>query len=677
MKIKRQVKKMVAKFNGDTKTVDEMDDFQKWSERFEECYNAYALDMFDERELLYLGTHKTDKHIGNNSDVSSKDANNVRNITYEFIESQINTSLPEPSIKSKRDGWKFAAEMIQKYEKSLVNESKLPQINDENERTTPVQGFSFIEIMWDPDYEHHLHRGEIKYRKLHPKQFIPQIGVFDIDEMDYFFIVSSVTKPYVLKRYGVDLDNANEQYPEFNTLEYSAKYDSNKRSNTLHASKESMKVSEVVCYYKDENGDIGRYVFTENTVLEDIPNLYERKQKKCSDCGELYASAYEECPKCGSEKHTLVTLESETLDEDLYLTPIVYTKRYWEIGANEETGAKTATQSDRQFVQERIIPAGTEIPYYKPTRYPIIMRLNTPSEFSFGGQSDVDVLRDQQDAIKKLVSKAEETVLKGGSIVTMNEKLDWQPTNEVLKVVKGKPDELLGVKVHNIAADYSQNIELSKTMYDFAQSTIGISSSYQGKYDPSAKSGKAKQVQIEQSAGRLASKILNKFDSYKRLYEITFEFALAYYDETRPFISKTSDGKDDWGEFNKYEFLDYDKEGNLYYNTDFAWTTDAGNELPKDKVWLMEQIVAFMQMQVLTPIQVFELLESINFPMATEILDQMRKEKDEDAEDIKQAQMILDMIAAMTPEEREIFLTQTSPEDRMKMVSEVLSDEMS
>src|SRR5690606_2178906 len=97
----------------------------------------------------------------------------------------------------------------------------------------------------------------------------------------------------------------------------------------------------------------------------------------------------------------------------------------------------------------------------------------------------------------------------------------------------------------------------------------------QGKEDPTAKSGVAKQIQVQQASGRMQSKAKNKYEAFKELYEIMFEFKLAFIDELRPYLPKDQEGKNMLQVFDKYAFVLRDAEGKLYYNTDFIFSADS------------------------------------------------------------------------------------------------------
>lgn len=499
-------------------------DLKKWQDKFSISKTGTCTTLRDEREMIYLGTPIVDANINSsNSQGVRKKANNVVNLVLEFIETMVDSTIPKPSVRTKLPGFEVQAGMIEDSLTADITELGITAINDVNERITPVQGFSSMLVNWNPDFKHHLYRGELSLESIHPKRIIPQIGVWDLQKMDYFFIVSSVTKAFIKKRYDVELDTAGEEFPDMNSLV----------GNSSQPNNPDM-VTEVVCWYKNDDGEVSKFTWCDDTVLEDLPNFYARRID-----GKI--------------------VTEETLDSDITIS-------------NGE-----------------VIKAGEKVPYFTPTRYPLIVRENIPLNFAFGGQSDVDAIRDQQDAMKRVVSTIEEKILRGSAIVTALEGHRLNLTNELYAIIRGTQSELSALGVKNLQADISNDMAFAQQQYRSAQSTLGITNSFQGKADTTATSGVAKQIQVQQASGRLRSKESNKYAAFKQMYETMFEFKLAFYDELRPYVTKDANGQDSFGDFNKYAFLVRDKAGELYYNTDFIFQADAGSGLPRDKMWLFSQ----------------------------------------------------------------------------------------
>lgn len=543
----------------------------KWQKRLEASKGGQNLELMDKREYLYLGDRSVDKNV-NATTQPTKSANNIWNIIFEFTESQVSNQIPMPQVKSKREGFEMHAQMVADSIANDLRESDIEQINDQNERITPIQGFSIIEVCWDPDYKHHLYKGEIKLYGRHPKQLVPQPKVYNLQKMDYFFILSDVTKDYVKRRYGKDLEGEEEQYPENTRLFGSPEeQQSSSGSVTMRSAgdEEEEPLTEIVCWYKDEDGDICKYVWINDTVLEDLPKFFYRRFD-----GQIR--------------------DMETLDFDV--------------------------MNDKG---ELIARAGEEVPYFVPNRYPVSIRINVPRNFMFGGQSDLDIIRDQQDSIKRVVHKMEEKLVKGGTIIkAADDHTTFNITDEIYQIVRGSAQQLSLIGTMDLTADISRDIQFVQEQYRVAQSMLGITNSFQGKEDPTAQSGRAKQIQVQQASGRLQSKQFNKFVHYKELFEIMFQFKLAFYDELRPYLAQDQNGNEVFGEFNKYQFLQRDKTGRLYYNTDFIFGTDGALGLPKDPMFMYNQTLALFQAQAIDQMQLWTILESLQFPQAAKIKKQ-------------------------------------------------------
>jgi hypothetical protein len=591
-------------------TPEENKRLRKWKSKLESSLATYDTKIMDEREQIYLGTRWVDGNI-NSKKTPTKKANNIYNIAFEMVESQVNSVIPQPSVRSKRPNYEEQAKMI---EDSIANDLKeigIEEINDITERITPVQGFSIFTADWDPDFKHHLYRGEIKVSSKHPKQLIPQPGIYHIQKMDYFFILSSVTKEYVKRRYNVDLtEQENEQYPDINSAIGEAK------SNT-----ESEKVTEIVCWYKDKDNDICKFVWTNDTILEDYPKFFYRRID-----GQIQ--------------------QNETIDQDVQLS------------------------------DGSVIPQGTEIPYFMPTRYPVVIRKNVPKSFAFEGQSDIDILRDQQDSIKKVGTKMEEKIMKGGSLVLLPDSVRADITNETYQVLRVTAQEMAAIQTKDLSAPIDEDLNYIQQQREVIQWMLGVTNAFQGQVDSSAQSGVAKQIQVQQASGRMRSKEFNKQTAFKELFEILFEFKLAFYDELRPYLSKDQNGNTVYGDFDKYQFLMQDASGEYFYNTDFIFDADTGQGIPKDPMFLFNQAINMYAQQAIDKVQFWTIMESINFPMAKEIKEQAEKEQQmqQQMQGQQQPPDINSILAALSPEEQKAFQS-ASPDQQQAILQQFMGQQ--
>lgn len=608
MDILAPIKKVVSKVketlddNADATARD--DQLQKWRKKLATAQTEFQTDLMDQREYIYASSHGVDGNINSNQR-PSKYANTVYNIVFEFIETQVNTQIPQPSIKSVREGFEEQAHMIEDSIADKLKQMDTEEVTDVNERITPVQGYSIMELCWNNDVHHHLYKGDMELYSKHPKQFIPQPGVFRLKHMDYFFVLSKVTPEYVKRRYDIELFNQYEQYPENTNL-------SGSLTSSIGADES---LTECVVWYRDDDGDICKYAWINETELEDLPKYYYRRGEN----GEI--------------------LTEEKL---LYDTPI---------GAMQTV---TDPMSGETVQQPVTLPSGSSVPLYIPDSYPYIIRRNVPKNFSFGGQSDLDVIRDHQDSMKKVVTKMEEKIIKGGSIVKAADDHNVSITDQINQVIKGTPQQLAVFGVENLQADIAKDIEYIQVIYKQAQSMLGITDSFQGKEDSSAQSGKAKQIQVQQASGRLQSKQFNKNAAFKELFEIMFQFMLAFYDEPRPYTSKDDYGNSQYAEFDKYKFLMMDAQGNYYYNTDFLFSSDVGSGLPKDPIFMYNQVKEMLQSGAIDKLQYWTILEYLNFPMAKQIKAQIEQQMQQEAA-MQQQQMEMQAQAAAQQQAQPTF----------------------
>ena len=582
----------------------------KWRSKLETARIAYSSTLKEivKNQGIYEGTREVN---GNpNSNVPAKDlAINVRNIAYELIESQVDSSIPMPKVTALHDG---DEELARKIEKALVNKMKILRlsiINDLMERNVPVQGGDFFLVEWDNSLGFHANYGDVNVKEIEPKQVIPQPGVSDIDEMDYIFVQVAQTKQAVKEKYNVDVSDAEEEYKEIRDAEGQSSLDTDLVTvNTV--------------YYKN-NGKIGRFVWVDDYTLEDLEDYQARITRKCKECG--YVTEEKVCPVCGSKKF------EETVDEVQELRiPIM-----------QEQGTDPMTGEPIQIAAEEVIT----IDYYKPNCFPIIVRKNVSKKNSLLGYSDVKVIEDQQDLIKKVGSKAVEKTLKGGSMVTLPRGVKTETTDKELKIVRlDDPQQKSMIDVLNLQVNIQQDMTMINKAYEDARSTLGITDSFQGKYDPSAVSGTAKQYSINQAAGRLESKRVMKNDAYAKLYEMMFKFWLAYSDDPLPITGSGVNGEQEFDMMDKTDFVQQDAAGEYYWNDEFIFETDPTSTMMANREAMWQQIDmklqsgAFGQLGTLETMRLYwSLMEKNHYPNAGDVLSQIEMML---AEQQQQAQMM-------------------------------------
>ncbi len=530
---------------------------ETWQERYAAARIAYeaTLSKMDEYEALYRGTHTIKSKGGSNS---PKEALHVRNIVAEIIEAQIDTNIPQPKVTAQHKGDEHLAKIIEDVLRCEISRIPFEVLNDEQERTCPIQGGSLFLTEWDNTKRTHTTVGELRVSVVHPKAFIPQDGIYKIEDMDYCFLILPQTKKFIERKYKIKLDNDGEEEPDVRgVLEVNAADDL---------------VTQIVAYYRNDKGGIGLYSWVNSTELDDIEDYQARKTSRCAKCD---APGYGECKYCGSKKFNKTDDEYRELYEDVELT-------------NGEVipALELVTHPESGELVERY----TRIPYYKPDIYPVSLRKNVSIYGQFLGDSDVAKIADQQNSIKKLSTAMIEKTMLGGSVVTLPKGLNIQTDDQQMKVVYVKDfAEANQIGVHTIEADISQTQFLEEKFYQEARQATGITDSFQGRKDNTAVSAKAKEFAASQSAGRLESKRVMKNACYQYLFESMFKYLLAYTDEPMPIVGRDAKGEKEYTYFNPYDFLKKDAAGQWYWNTDFIFDCDSAAPLANNREALWQE----------------------------------------------------------------------------------------
>jgi len=658
-----QKKKIVYLVNGSPDAVKPETVLSEYKTKFYTAYANSDHQLYDSFELIYRGTQKTTANVNSKKKQNVKKTNVVRNIAYEIIESQINTDVPEPKVKSNKPGFLDQAKMIE--EKITADIEALPsdRMADTLERHTYTNGVGLVALHWNITKGNHNELGEKELINKHPKQIIPQPGVYEVEKMDYIFYVSIVTKDYIKNTYGIEVDDETFAYPEMNQITG----DDYEQDASKDYTKTEDLVTETVCWYKDDDNDVCKITWVGETIVEFEPKYYFPRTQKCKDCGMDNSADAELCSSCQGKKLEKNISTVEVIEQEMALTPISFTKKQKKVVDDTVLGRKRVVIDIIEDVTERIVPAGTEIPRFAIDRFPIIKRINIPLAFSFRGVSDIEVIQTLQESLKKVLSRIEEKVLLAVSVIAMPKGMDDTLSNDIYRIIKGKPADIGQIQFFDINADISQDLEYAATLYEYAKSTIGVTDAFQGKYDPSARTGKAKEVQVQQSAGRLESKYKNKYIFYSELFQLMYYFDLMFASEIRPYSTTDALGTITYKEFDRYELLCQDDAGEWYFNTDFVFRARQASEIPSDDVSIMDKAMEMAQNGMLEKDQFWQVMGELNFPMATKLLEQTRSQMDQKVESLLGAMKMMD--PQMVPQ----FL-QLETEEQMEMLSKMLEE---
>lgn len=577
------------------------DDFDKWSKQYK---GDLTIDGSDEPALT------------------------GRNITYELIESQFSSYLPStavmPEVYSERNDRN--AKSIERLLKNKRNQLPFEKMNDIDERYSPIYGGSIWLVEWDNSIKTHNTVGDVKITCWSPSHFVGQPCIYDIDDMEYCFITFETTKEDLVRKYGVPIDVTDDT-----------------ESENGGETDETATVN--VCYYKNDEDKICQYIWSGDTELQDIEDYYSRKVYVCKNCGRR-----KELCTCDKPDYELQDDEYEELDHDIVLSDgsvIPAASPVMKDGqVVMEESQQQAVLEDGSVAMDEIngimIPATvpvqvpklerTKLPYYTPSKFPIIIRKNTSQENSLFGQSDCEFIRPQQQAINKIESRILEKLMNAGVYPTAPEDYIGQFDNGLYKnVIKvGQGNYKLFGRI-DLQVDLTQDISQSERLYQQSKRIMGITDSYQGQADSTAQSGKAKQIQVNQSAGRLDSKRKMKNAAYAEIDEVIFLYYLAYADEPRAMSYVDSMGRLQNAQFNRYDFIERDENGEYYYNTQYLFGTDPTGDVEQSRetIWsenrLNFQNGCYGNPQQLETLLIFwQQMERHHYPDARDMVERIR-----------------------------------------------------
>ena len=561
-----------------------METLIKWQEKYEEAKNYYdsAINNIIDNDKAYRGVRKIKTPDGSDA---QKQGSVSRKMCFELVETQADITLPMPRVISVI-GREDRALAIENVLRSELDRLPMEKILDEQARLTPICGGSVFFVEWDNTVKTPYGVGKLKVKNLDPKQVIPQPGVYNLDEMDYVFVTFEQSKDYIKRTYGVDVelesDSNEEVYPDMRTHVY--------------------------CYYRESNGHISLISWVGDTVIQNYKDYFARKIEKCENCGK---DAHE-C-ECKNPKIKLVNKKAE------------------KISYETQDGVKKEVDVD----------------YYVPDCFPIVIRNNVSVLNEFLGSSDIDYIKDQQNDLNIYMNKIREKMLKGGSYMTLPEELKFEATDDELKIIRVKsPADVASIKIETVQPNVATDVEMLNLNYEIGRQTLGITDTFQGRRDTTATSGKAKEIAVQQTAGRLKSKQVMKDFAFSQLYELMFKFLLAFTDEQIPYIEENSDGTKEYKWFDKRLFLDEDSDGNLYYDDQFTFSVDIAGTLANDREGMWKetrnnfQAGAYGDPKALDTLEMYwTTMNKLHYPCAPDALELIKKRREEEMQMAQQQAM--------------------------------------
>jgi hypothetical protein len=601
-----------------------------WQDKIRYDENAWDAQRkkMDHREAVYRGCRELEKLVERDA---ITETSHVYNITAENIESIVDSTIYQPKVTPLHQEDEQLALMIEHMISNELDRLPMEEINDMMERTCPIQGGGLYWPEWDETAVIGNRKGAIKLTYLHPKQLIPQDGIFtSIDDMDHVALKLSQTWETIKRKYGVDVRGEAEQDPEIKGA-----------TGESMDSTEGL-VTQYVVFYRNEQGGIGRYSWCNDTELEDLEDYQSRRLQRCAKCGAAKGSGslildrptvdgtfpegdpprkakQDECPYCGSTKWE----DSEEDYEELYIPVPVQGQM---LG-----GAELSVDE----FGNTVAMAAAHVPFFKPGCFPLILQKNVSVYGQLLGESDVDSIQDQQNTINRLEQKIIDRLMKAGSRVSLPPEtsvtIDPQD-GEVWRLKNVSDREYIGV--YNFSGDLHYEMAYLTQVYQESRNRLGVTDSYQGRKDPSATSGKAKQFSAQMAAGRMESKRVMKRFAYSKLFEAIFKLMLAYCDDRRPVIWKDAEGTANYEEFNRYDFLRQDERGDWYWNTDFLFSVDDSGGLAQNRSAMWNELTTQLNAGALgnpaeldTLIAYWRAMEEMHYPGAGKRMRELAERK--------------------------------------------------
>ncbi len=552
---------------------EKLDYWKEWLGRNESALGDLSRRM-DEREALYRGEVREITPLTPRDRKKSGEwrvTSHLRNIVAENIEAEVSSAIPQPKVTARRKSDEWRAKLLEDMLRNELDRLPMETLNDQMERTVPIQGGAYWLVEWDNSQRTHSTVGDVSVSILHPKQVIPQDGVYgSVEDMDAVVLKLPQTRACIKRAYGKDVDEG-EEAPEARTLDADAD------------TAEDM-VTQYVAYYRNEKGGIGKFSWVGDTVLEDMEDFEARRLRRCAQCGKVLEAAAEACPLCGSERFT----DGEEAQETVFSAITT-------AGGTQIPGAAERMDENGLPVMEP-----TVLPYYKPDVFPVFLQKNISLYGRLLGDSDVDKIADQQNTVNRMEQKIIDRLVKAGTRITLPDRADFRVDPEdgdKWYIANASDAGMIGV--YQFSGDLNFEMQYLAGVYEEARQALGITDSFQGRNDDTADSGVAKQFAAQQSAGRLESKRVMKEAAYAELFRRIVMLKVAYADEPRPIVAADDRGQAKYEEFNRYDFYERDENGAWHCILDddrFLFSCDSGTPLANDRAQLWKETTEMLRM---------------------------------------------------------------------------------
>ena len=607
-------------------------------------------NKFDKYDAQYRGSHEIDGYITDeegNVKEKAKDCEAVWNITFELIEGSLDTDIPQPFVTpANRCRHSIRnARRIENLIKMQMDRLPFEEYNDTQERTVKKFGTAVTNTEWDVTQVSHSDVGDVQVTMLRPHAIFPQPGIKDINDVDYVFVDYLTTRSEIKRRYSLTEDELDDAYL---TVDHQVDEDD--------VSADEDVVTLTVMWYRNDAGDICRYVYSGDLVLEDDDDYYSRKVEYCKTCGRRRQIC--EMNECKKPDYYMEKRDYDELVEDIQCSDGRVIPAMSPVIKNGELQMETVKMPVQnpdgsqatalvggielpQFMEVQVPKMRpTRLPFYKPRTMPVSIRYNIRDDDSFWGISDCEIIREEQQGCNKLTSRIQEATMKAGAALGVPEGVEFSPSNGIFETVMNLPQNVSRDQILTFAyaVDISQWIVERENLTERAKRKIGVSDSFLGQADSSAKSGYAKSIQVAQSAGRMAPKKIMKQSFYANLFRTFFELYLAFADEPRAIYHSDEECQEYAEErFNPKDYYEFDfKTGEWYVDDNYQFAIDMNGAIEQQYPTLWELVksdyLAGMYGEpasIDTQIQAWQHLEQLKYPFARNIVEAKRKQREQ------------------------------------------------
>lgn len=533
---------------------------------------------------------------------STRRSRQLRKLMYEIVESKIDNSIPMAIMNPQHKRDTITINTTEDYLKFEINRIYTKYMNDRSERSTYIDGTVWYKVWWDSLDSTYENGGQVKVDVCTCDQIIPQPSVTDWRQLEYIFEIEQLSLARIYDLYGRIITPASSNQSVIPT-----------QQGDLST------ITVINCYYLNDKRIVGKFSWAKDSmqVICDEEDWQIRKLRTCTKCGHIQ-NLGDTCAICGSKSFKYKNAETEILEEDLY-----------EIYNPYEEGETDDESKKDQFAAKLFATAGTEIPFYVVRQLPFIPRPAVSSMDTIYGISDVYMHLDMQDGINKMLTKAMNKSLSSCTLITKPGRVKIDTTDEnSIKFANVKTyEEAQQVRNVPIEADINQELAMVSSLYDSAKSSSGITDSFQGKYDASATSGKAKQFQAIQTAGRIESLRVMKAAAFAGIYEMVLKYLLAFSDNRKTFVKVLPDGQTKEEVWSKYMFLAKSKDGQYYYRDDFSFSSDPAAVISPDRMTMWQETVNKFTLGMFGDVtnsntlkSVWHILKQQGYPLANEAI---------------------------------------------------------